>query len=96
MKIENLIEKDKQKQVNPFAFTRLEARLKEKTKIKKSVLEYSLQLIGLLLVFAFSMNIFSQISPSQETILKEASFEQFAQENYFDILLNYYPTILFE
>ena len=29
MKIENLIEKDKQKQVNPFAFTRLEARLKE-------------------------------------------------------------------
>lgn len=96
MKIEKLIEKDKQKQINPFAFTRLEARLKEETKIKKSVLEYSLQLIGLLLVFAFSINIFSQISLNEESVIKQTSFEQFAEENYFYILLNYYPTILFE
>ena len=51
MKIEDLIERDKQKQVNPFAFTRLQGRLNEKTNQSKHfVLLHSLQIISLLLV----------------------------------------------
>ena len=96
MKVEDLIEKDKQKQVNPFAFTRLQGRLNEKTnKSKNFVLLHSLQIISLLLVLAFSVNLFTQ-SKTQEISSQESSFEQFAQENYFDILTNYYPEILFE
>lgn len=96
MKIEDLIERDKQKQVNPFAFTRLQGRLNEKTNQSKHfVLLHSLQIISLLLVLAFSVNLFTQ-SKNQEISSQESSFEQFAQENYFDILTNYYPEILFE
>jgi hypothetical protein len=96
MKVEDLIEKDKQKQVNPFAFTRLQGRLNEKTNQSKNfVLLHSLQIISLLLVLAFSVNLFTQ-SKIQEISSQESSFEQFAQENYFDILTNYYPEILFE
>ncbi len=96
MKIEDLIEKDKQKQVNPFAFTRLQAKLQEKNNTSTNfVLLHSLQIISLLLVFAFSVNLFTQ-SENQEIYSKEATFEQFAEENCFDILTNYYPTILFE
>jgi hypothetical protein len=96
MKVEDLIEKDKQKQVNPFAFTRLQGRLNEKTNQSKNfVLLHSLQIISLLLVLAFSVNLFTQ-SRTQEISSQESSFEQFAQENYFDILTNYYPEILFE
>ena len=83
MKVEDLIEKDKQKQVNPFAFTRLQGRLNEKTNQSKNfVLLHSLQIISLLLVFAFSVNLFTQ-SKTQEISSQESSFEQFAQENYF-------------
>jgi hypothetical protein len=96
MKVEDLIEKDKQKQVNPFAFTRLQGRLNEKTNQSKNfVLLHSLQIISLLLVLAFSVNLFTQ-SKIQEISSQESSFEQFAQENYFDILTNYYHEILFE
>ncbi len=96
MKIEDLVEKDKQKQVNPFAYTRLQGRLKEKTnQTNNLVLLHSLQIISLLLVFAFSVNLFNQSNP-QEISTQDVSFEQFAQENYFDILTNYYPEILFE
>jgi hypothetical protein len=96
MKVEDLIEKDKQKQVNPFAFTRLQGRLNEKTNQSKNfVLLHSLQIISLLLVLAFSVNLFTQ-SKTQEISSQESSFEQFAKENYFDILTNYYPEILFE
>lgn len=96
MKIEDLIERDKQKQVNPFAFTRLQGRLNEKTNQSKNfVLLHSLQIISLLLVFVLSVNLFTE-SKTQEISSQESSFEQFAQENYFDILTNYYPEILFE
>jgi hypothetical protein len=96
MKIEQIIEKDKQKQTNPFAFTRLQSKLKEKTNSSNSfALLHSLQIISLVLVFVFSFNLFLQ-TKNQETTLQETSFEQFAEENYFDILTNYYPTILFE
>lgn len=94
MKIEQIIEKDKQKQTNPFAFTRLQSKLKEKTNSSNSfALLHSLQIISLVLVFSF--NLFLQ-TKNQEATLQETSFEQFAEENYFDILTNYYPTILFE
>jgi hypothetical protein len=96
MKIENLIEKDKQKQVNPFAFTRLEARLNEKSKANNFVLLHSLQILSLLLVFAFSFNSFYLTNKEEKVSLQQESFEQFAEENCFDILVNYYPTILFE
>ena len=96
MKIEDLIEKDKQKQVNPFAFTRLQARLKEGNKVRKFSLEHSLQIISLLLVFVFTLNIFSQINVNEEAVPNNLSFEKFAEDNCFDILLNYNPTILFE
>ncbi len=96
MNIDKLIEKDIQKEVNPFAYTRLQTRMKENAKRRKFSLEYSLQLVSLLLVFAFSMNIFSQINVNEEKVSEKMSFEQFAEENCFDILLNYNPTILFE
>jgi len=96
MKIEQLIEKDKQKQVNPFAFTRLQGRLQEKNNSSNNVfLLHSLQIISLVLVFAFSFNLFFQ-TKNQDATIQENGFEQFAEENYFDILTNYYPTILFE
>ena len=96
MKIEDLIEKDKQKQVNPFAFTRLQARLNEKNKTSNFLLLHSLQILSILLVFAFSINSFYQVNKEEELSVQKESFEQFAEENCFDILVNYYPAILFE
>ena len=96
MKIEELIEKDIQKEENPFAFTRFNARLKEGSKVRKFSLEHSLQIISLLLVFVFTLNIFSQINVNEEAVPNNLSFEKFAEDNCFDILLNYNPTILFE
>lgn len=90
MEIEHLIEKDIQKQSNPFAYTRFKAKLSEEKKGGNYVLIHGLQIISLLLIFAFSFSSFSQ------TNKEEASFEQFAEENCFDILVNYYPAILFE
>jgi hypothetical protein len=47
-------------------------------------------------VFAFSINSFYQVNKEEELSVQKESFEQFAEENCFDILVNYYPTILFE
>lgn len=96
MNINQLVEKDKQKQVNPFAYTRFQSKLSEMNKPNNYRLVHGLQIICLVLAFVFSMNLFSQISSTKDVTSQERSFEQFAEENCFDILVNYYPSILFE
>ncbi|MDD3667809.1 MAG: hypothetical protein WCX10_04010 [Bacteroidales bacterium] len=92
--MEDLLIKDKIKEANPYLFQKIQMRIAKKDLLPKWAYK-SINVGFAFLILFMTLNILS--FTKTDYVSKEISqktYDKFMEDNYFDILVNYYPSEL--
>lgn len=95
-KMENLLIKDKVKEANPYLFQKIQMRIAKKNLFvlpKWAYKSINLSFAFIILLMVLNISSFTKNDNGYKEISK-STYDKFVEDNYFDILVNYYPSEL--